>query len=186
MIEPHWFFFSGMGFFALFAGGLQKMINKNAFIGRTLTACVIILFIVFSWDYNARWKSQESYSRFWLFLNKGDWTPYYGLGRALMDKGDYAGAAGWFLDGLTRCGMVTVEYASDLGHVLDRLGHDDDALRYLNTAIRIDKNYSLTYHYLGLYLAKRGHHAEAQENFRMSVALDPGNSPSSAYLERTR
>ena len=44
----------------------------------------------------AKWESQEIYSRYWLSLNKGNWTPYDALAKSLMDKGDYRGVVKCF------------------------------------------------------------------------------------------
>ena len=91
IIEPHWFYFSESGFFVLLAWFLLTMARKNSFIGGALGVGVILLFFIHCWDYNAKWKSQEIYSRYWLSLNKGNWTPYDALAKSLMDKGDRQG-----------------------------------------------------------------------------------------------
>ena len=96
IIEPHWFYFSEVGFFILLAGLILTMARKSPVIGGIFGGCVILLFLVHSWDYNTKWKSQEIYSRYWLSLNKGNWTPYSTLGESLMDKGDYQGAFACF------------------------------------------------------------------------------------------
>ena len=99
-----------------------------------------------------------------------------------MDKGDYLGATKCFLLGYKRLNYAGVQIAADLGHCLDMLGFDRDALYYLGIAAKWDSHYALTYHYFGLYCSKRGNFVEAQRAFKKAVELDPKFSPSYAYL----
>lgn len=185
IIEPHWFYFSQVGFFVLLGWFLLTMVRKNHFMGGALGVSVILLLLIHCWDYNAKWESQEKYSLYWLSLNSGNLTPYYGLGRSLMDKGDYLGAKTCFLSGFKRLNYTSVQMAADLGHCLDMLRDDKEALNWLNAAAALDSHYALTYHYLGLYCNKRGNFAEAQEAFKKAVELDPKFSPAYVYLENS-
>ncbi len=182
IIEPHWFYFSQVGFFVLSGWFLLAIARKNFFIGGVLTGSVILLLLISCWSYNSQWKNQEKYSLYWLSLNTGNLTPYYGLGRSLMDKGDYLGAKNCFWLGYKRLHYTHVQMVADLGHCLDMLGFDKEALYYLSVAAAWDRHYALTYHYFGLYCNKRGNFAEAQKAFKKAVELDPKFSPSYAYL----
>lgn len=44
--------------------------------------------LVLLWQGHAPWRDEESYSRYWLQLNTLNWTPYHGLGRAHLRRGD--------------------------------------------------------------------------------------------------
>ena len=185
IIEPHWFYFSSMGFFVLMAVVLKKIIEKNVKAGIILVGGVATLLMYFNWDLNTKWSTQELYCSYWLSLNPGNLTPYYGLGRSLMDQGDCANAAKIFQVGHNRLHMLSLELTADMGHCMDVLGDDQKASDYLNTALRMDPNYALTYHYIGLYFNKRNKLERAQDYFRKAVVLDPKFSPSYAYLQKS-
>ena len=116
IIEPHWFYFSESGFFVLLAWLILAMARKNPIIGRLLGASVILLFFIHCWDHNTKWKSQEVYSRYWLSLNKGNWTPYSALAESLMDKGDYQGVAACIT------GLADLHGNEHLAYVYNNLG----------------------------------------------------------------
>lgn len=183
MIEPHWFYFTQIGFFVLLAWALLAMVRKNFVLGSVFGGIVILLLLIYCWSYNAQWKTQEKYSLYWLSLNTGNLTPYDGLGRSLMEKGDYQGAATSFSVGYKRLDYGTPQMAAAWGHCLDMLGQDKVALYWLRQASIVDSQYALTYHYIGLYYYKRGNFAEAQKAFKKAVELDPKFSPSRAYLK---
>lgn len=100
-IEPHWFYFSSFGFFLLLADGILSL--KGKINGKVWG---VILLVVFGWNLfflrqnNVQWKSQESYCRYWISLNQGNMTPFYGLGKALLAKGDYPAALELFEKGM--------------------------------------------------------------------------------------
>ena len=182
-IEPHWFYFSQIGFFVLIGSVLLALARKSLLVGGVCGISVIFLLLIGGWSYNSRWKSQETYSIYWLSLNPGNLTPYYGLGSSLMDKGDYLGARDCFWSGYERLKYTNIQMAADLGHCFDMLGVDQVAWKWLSTASKWDDHYALTYHYIGLYFNKRGKLLEAQKAFEKSVELDPKFSSSYGYLK---
>jgi hypothetical protein len=177
IIEPHWFYFSQIGFFVLLAGLVLMMVRKNFLIGGVLGGVVILFYLMNCWSYNDQWKTQEKYSLYWLSLNTGNLTPYYGLGQALMDRGDYKQAATLFSVGYKRLNYGTAQMASDWGHCLDMLGYDKEALSWLKEGISKDSQLAITYHYLGLYYQRKGNLLEAQKAFKKAIELDPTFSP---------
>jgi len=183
IIEPHWLYFTEFSYFVLLAWVLRSVVRKNFIVGAALSASVIFLLLVYCWTYNMEWKNQEKYSLYWLSLNKGNLTPYYGLGHSLMEKGDYLGAATSFGEGYGLLDYGTPQMAADWGHCLDMLGYGKMSLYWLKQAVQKDKEYALTYHYVGLYYKKRGNLLEAQRAFKLAVKLDPRFSPSRAFLK---
>jgi len=184
IIEPHWFYFSQIGFFVLLGWVLLTMVRKSHLIGGVFTGSIILLLLVYSWSYNALWENQEKYSLHWLSLNTGNLTPYYGLGRSLMEKGEYREASQVFLLGTQRLNYAHSPLAADLGHCFDMLGDDKSALNWFGLAVKWDSRYALTYHYYGLYFNKRADFSKAQEEFKKSVELDPKFSLSYPYLKK--
>ena len=176
IIEPHWFYFSEIGFFILLGLAFKMMIQKNAKIGWALTLGVILWLVVSCWEYNSKWEDQETYSRYWLSLNDGNLTPYYGLGKSFMDRGDYANAARLFAAGYNHLNLLDFDMAADWGHCLDVLGKDQDASDLLYTAKKMDPRFARTRYYIGLYFLKHGHPEKAQQAFQKVMELDPKNA----------
>ena len=184
LLEPHWFYFSEMGFFLFAAAFLMKVVRKHARIGIGIVVVLIGILVVLAWDYNSKWQTQEKYSRYWLSLNTGNLTPYYGLGWSLMDKGDCRGAVEAFQNGIAALNTNNVYLLADAGHCFDVLGEDSAAAFFLNAATKEGPDYAMTYHYMGLYLMKRKDQIGAVRMFKKAVELDPKFSPSRPYLEK--
>ena len=172
-IEPHWFYFSSMGIFVLLGKCLQVIISKNKRMGSLLAVGVVCAFVILSWEHNSKWKTQGTYSKYWLSLNRENLIPYCGLGRSLMDRGDYAGAIRAYQEGTKHLNLMTVPIAADMGHCWDMLGNDREALYFLIMAIRENRSYALGYQYLGHYYDRRGNSYPAEKAFKVAVALDP-------------
>jgi hypothetical protein len=184
LLEPHWFYFSQMGFFLFLAAFLMRLIRRHGQIGIFLCVVLVGILVALAWDYNSKWQTQEKYARYWLSLNRGNLTPYYGLGRSLMDQGDCVGALKAFQDGISTLNTNTVYLLADKGHCLDVVGEDNRSAFFLNSAMAEDPGYAKTYYYVGLYLIKRGDRVNALREFQKAVELDPKFSPAWEYLKR--
>jgi tetratricopeptide (TPR) repeat protein len=173
-----------MGLFLLAASVLMAIVRRHAKAGIAFIVVLACILAALAWDYNAKWQTQEKYSRYWLSLNIGNLTPYYGLGRSLMDQGDCAGAVKSFQEGIRILNTNNVYLLADAGHCFDVLGEDGAAAFFLNAATKEGPDYAMTYHYMGLYLMKRSDKAGAVRMFEKAVELDPKFSPSRDYLEK--
>lgn len=172
-IEPHWFYFSEFGFFVLAAWALLALMKKSPLAGRIAAACVIGFLLVWGWQNNTEWRSQESYSRYWLSLNGGNLTPYYWLGRTYLERGDCRHASQVFERGYGFVHTISYNLAADWGHCMDVLGRDQQAYDLLYTAKMLDPQYALTRYYIGLHFLKQGRHDLARQAFQNALTLDP-------------
>lgn len=100
-IEPHWFYFSSYGFYLLFAHcWLQLKQHVRPSFWMTLTAALLLSYSLLLLNLNTRWNNQETYCRYWISLNKGDFTPYYGLWHAMKLQGKDAEAKYFYTEGI--------------------------------------------------------------------------------------
>lgn len=68
----------------------------------------------------------------------------------------------------------SAEYHNLLGDTYDELGQFDEAEKYLRSAIKMDKNYALGHHDLGVFLSRRrGLKEEALAAFDQALKIDP-------------
>ncbi len=63
-----------------------------------------------------------------------------------------------------------------LGQALDVLGHEDEALKYCQLAVKIDPNYPAGQFFLGEVLWKKGQVAQALNHLQLAVQTAPDNS----------
>ncbi|MDE1921708.1 MAG: hypothetical protein KGI24_09760, partial [Candidatus Omnitrophica bacterium] len=102
-------------------------------------------------------------------------TPYYGLGRVFMDRGDYGKAAHIFETGYRHLHVLDLDLAADWGHCLDVLGKAQKASDLLYTAKLMGPRSAITEYYIGLYFLKRGHPELAKQAFQKVMKWYPEN-----------
>ncbi len=175
IIEPHWFYFSSIGFFALAAYLFLSWKEKLGLrIWMTVIASLIVLNIFLLRENNKLWKDQKTYCEYWLKLNpRRNLTPYYGLGKAYMNKKDYAKAAYYFQKGIDEVNYSNIFVLSDLGYCYLALGNETSAQKMLEAALNEDINYSYTYHYIGLLALEKNNPSGVVQAFSKAVQLYP-------------
>ena len=182
IIEPHWFYFSSLGFFLLLASGiltLRKWVRSTGWI--LIVFCILVTGLLMVRHSNTHWKDQETYCRYWLSINGGDWTPYWGMGRSLLEKGHYQGAVSYFEEGLY-VNRYSPRILADLGYAYFKVGDYDAGVQACRAALRLDPTYSVAYHYMGqIFLATRAYR-EAKIAFSNAFRLNPWSVSSYRYL----
>jgi hypothetical protein len=164
MIEPHWFYFSSLGFFILLAGGILWLKQKMT---RTFWKyCISLLFVfyfVLLQDNNLQWRTQESYCRFWISQNAANMTPYYGMGQVMLAHGKGAQAIEYFEKGLKVSQRHSAYILADIGYGYFLKGDYRQALMQYEAAIKQEPHYSVTYYYLALLKWRQGDHVGAEQ-----------------------
>jgi tetratricopeptide (TPR) repeat protein len=97
-----------------------------------------------------------------------------GLGELAVKKGDMAAAQNYFSDTLA----VSPEdeaAAYNVGEMLFSNQKSDEAIKYLELAIQIKKDWSKPYYKLGFVYLNKGDYAKSLEYFNKFIALDPEN-----------
>jgi tetratricopeptide (TPR) repeat protein len=185
IIEPHWFYFSSIGFFMTLAYCFLSV--RERFGSRVF---VILLILVLSvWGYlvreqNKQWRDQETYCRYWLSLNRKNLTPYYGLGKALLKKGEFQQAIQYFREGITTTTIYNPMILADMGYAEWRAGHNENAMHYFTLVLKLDPQYAQTHYYLSQYYLSQNDYQPAIESLQRAVALYPRNEDYSQLLSQ--
>ncbi len=172
IIEPHWFYFTSIGFFILAATlliDLKNLVGKRLWIG--LLAAVMIFNMVALRGNNARWTDEETYCRYWLSLNTGNLTPYFGLGRTLNQQQRYSEALQVLEQGMQSSRYHNVMILAEIGYAYLQNNQPDQALDYIRQALQMDFNYSVTHYYLGLYYERLREYDKARQAINKAILL---------------
>ncbi len=187
IIEPHWFYFSSFGFFLFLSSVLLKWMGKIKvkMIG-ALSVLGVLLFLFFCLQQNnASWKDQETYCRYWLSLNGRNMTPYYGLGKSLTQKGEYAEAIKYFEKGLKTTAYHSAFIYADIGYAYFLKGDNQQAAERYSIALGEDPQYSVTYYYSGLLFLKEKQFDQAKKAFSRAHELYPKDERYLKYATAT-
>lgn len=174
MIEPHWFYFSSIGFFVLIAAGLFNLKKRISFFVWVLLMVTIMLFCLESTRFhNRQWQDQEAYCQYWISLNKNHNTPYRGLGYAFLERGNYFRAAEQFQKSLMISPDVNARLFASYAYALYCSGSEERGMFYLQQAFWMEPQYALIHYYWGYIFLKQNRLIEAEKAFRNAMILNP-------------
>ncbi|MEE8349359.1 MAG: tetratricopeptide repeat protein, partial [Acidobacteriota bacterium] len=187
LIEPHWFSFSSFGFFLMVSNGLVSVTKKmRGWLGAVLISSLLLTSLLTVREANTKWRDQETYCRYWLSLNVHNLTPYYGLGKSRLEKGDCVEAIQLFERGLLFSKYSHEQLSTDLGIAYACVGSDERAAKAYNGALKINSRYSVAHHHQALLALKHGAHREALLGFSNALRMNARSESSYEYLLAVR
>lgn len=161
-IEPHWFYFSSIGFYIFASYFLLSFIKKARFFGYTLIAASVLSLSWMTVHNDQQFINEESYCRFWLSQNKGCFAPYTGLFRVLVDKGEYRLAVALIVEESIILNATDPWAYPRLAYSLLCLGDTRLSTMFLNRALNLGLIGADAYYYYALYYNKTGNREQAQ------------------------
>jgi tetratricopeptide (TPR) repeat protein len=184
MIEPHWFYFSSIGFFMLVAYVLLKIkdLLRNTKIWPGLGVVLVVALLGLLHENNRHWKTQESYCRYWLSFKLTNATPDYWLGKTLLKQNNYAEAIRRFKETIRKNRYASDFVLADLGYAYLLQGERNKALENLKFAIRRNPKYSVSWFYLGVLYFREGQWEKSFKAFQKAYVLYPQGKQYKDYL----
>ena len=183
MIAPYWFYFSSIGFFWVFAAGIVSM-TKHYRIRRIIITMMIGGFLLSHlWMANQKWKNQETYCRYWLSQNRLNLTPYYGLGRSLLEQEEFREAKFYFREGIQTTQIYNPMILADLGLAELNLKNYDNAAHYFKKVLELDPGFAQNHFYLSQYFHTMRDHHNALAAIDRAIALYPENKMYKKFKE---
>ncbi len=174
MIEPHWFGFSSIGFFALMSSMLvyiRKHLNDKAWLG--LICIPILLNISLTRKSNVFWFDGYTYSSYWHRLNELNGAPTAFLIRKeieLLDKG------------LNPRLYADCSEVANLAHLFFRVEESDTAIKYYEMALDMDEGCIYALYGLGLVVDDMGNSKKAEQFMLKALSYRPNFPPLYEFL----
>ena len=191
IIEPHWFFFSCIGFFILLSQFLvftKLYINKKVWL---LFLCALLMFFgIKTREYNVVWRNQKSYSQYWLTISPNNHYPNFWLANTYFNERNYSKARLFFTRALIN-GFMDWEVYVNLGLIEQELGDLDRAKHYFNQALRVHPLSAIAYNNLGIIFKEQNNIPKAQNFFVRAIELnyyllEPRLNLAAIYEERQK
>ncbi len=94
VVEPHWFFFSSLGFFLFVGLVIRKILMSSERAAVRVVTMILIVVLTGFWygktqAYNQLWRTQESYCRYWLTISPDFYFPNFWLARDLFEQNKF-------------------------------------------------------------------------------------------------
>ncbi|MCC6758764.1 MAG: glycosyltransferase family 39 protein [Candidatus Omnitrophica bacterium] len=157
MIEPHWFYFSSIGFFLIVARGLLWLKDTMTFrLWAVLVGVWLGAYIVLLQNNNSHWLTQERYCKYWIAKNPANTTPFYGLGQVALARKDTVQAVAYLEKTLKMSRYHSAFITADLGYAYVLSGETDKAVEMFKVALETDPKYSVTFYYIALLKWQQG------------------------------
>jgi tetratricopeptide (TPR) repeat protein len=186
-IEPHWFSFSSIGFFWIVAEyfkDLQKRIRMALWCGAL--AVVLLSWWVLLAETNDHWQNEETYCRFWIARNPYNITPYYGLGKSLNSRGEFAQAEQVLLTGIQINGYPSPSYMAELGYANLMMGRVQIAGDIIRNLLVKEPANARIHGLAGEYFVYIGQFQQAENAYLNALQFYPGHKPFEIRLAQIR
>jgi len=176
-VEDHLQYLAGMGPLALVGSGVvwfsTTVIPKRAWLQSSLTAGVLLLLGILSWQRVWVYQSDETLWTDNLAKNANCWVGNNQLGLALVDKGQIDEAIEQYKRALQSNPAYSVSY-NNLGIALAQKGQLDEAIEQYQKALEINPAFYECYNNFGIALARKGQVDEAIERYNKALEINPG------------
>jgi len=146
---------------------------KATWASRGIVCAAIIVCMFWTMDRNRVWQNEIALHRDTVAKSPSKARPYYGLGRALAEQGNYREAVN-MLQEAVRLDPGYVQARNRLGSALAMLGESEGAAAQFHKVIELDPGYVGAYFNLGKYYENKSDYAAAAALFRHAAALSPG------------
>ncbi|MCE0521637.1 MAG: tetratricopeptide repeat protein [Methylacidiphilales bacterium] len=187
----HFLYLPMIGLIGLIVAGLDHAAGQmpRAFRswGAGAAAIVIFLLALESHSYAKNFASQEALYSYAVRFNPGCPLARENLGRALLKRGDIAGAKDQF-EAALQLDPRYVDGHFDLGTTLMESNRLPEAVAQFDEAIRLDPRDADAYDNLGATLMQLGRTSEAMDYFRQAIAISnfaqPHNDLGNALVQQ--
>ena len=190
VVEPHWFYFSSMGYFLFLAVALFNLKSKiNQKIWVIFFSSLLVFYGLISRSYNVLWQNTRVYCRYWANENPKNPLANLHLAMSYAKEGDFAAAMIYGKKLLENKYYAPTAY-NILGLMYGQSGDHDRAKEYFIKAIEESKGSegidvaTSAYINLGVTYALQKEFKKAEEAFLISRKLDPESTDAARNLAR--
>ncbi len=173
VIEPHWLFFSAIGFFIFIAFLLIDIDKKLPFhMAKVLMVLLLSVYVVSSRIHNYMWSSEKRYCQFWLKSFPHHSTGMFFLAKAYMGEGDLKDARALFKQLLT--GRTTDwDIYLNLGLMDLSEGNISSAIQFFQRSAQLNPQGAVIYNNWASALMKIENSEGARQLLLKAVELNP-------------
>lgn len=172
LVEPHWFVFAAIGFFALVGLLLERIEPMRR--RKTVAIVVISILVILSWRNNHLWSQEIPYYQAWLKEAPQFRAVRYFLGLAYTRRGEFDKAYAEFEQSLFGRPKDWMAYL-ELGQIDLKRRDWERAKENIGNAYRLQSGHSGVLNAVGALLYKSGKMGESKEFFERAIASNPGN-----------
>lgn len=172
IIEPHWLFFSSIGFFTLLSFIFLRI--KSAFnniIFYVLLTIFCVFYITSTRHYNFLWGNQIRYCQYWTSILPKNTFPNHWLALSYMKEDNYPKAKKYYKV-LAKKNVKRAEVYGCLGIIAFDEKKYTQALEYFLKSLEINPKSATTHYNLGLTYLKLKNTIQAKKHLTKTLEID--------------
>ena len=172
----------------------SKLPTSNIALRTFCHVCLALVCLALTYrtmERNRDWSDTETLFRQAVKIVPQNAKAYAYLGKALKDRGEYGRALEAYRTALQLYPEFggRGDFNAGYGDVLVQMGRVDEGIHALETAVRVDPEWSATRYNLGLAYVRQRRYEDAEAQWRRALALNPRsphihNSLSRLFIER--
>lgn len=168
VVQPHWLFFSSIGFFICMGHLLAQVPKKLCLILVLILGCI---FILGSHRHNARWSSEHRYCSYWLGISPNNFWPNFWLGHDYLSRNELRHAQ-FFFERAAHTPYKKKVVLGNLGIIALKQEKFSLAEAYFHQVLRLDPRDAQTHYYLGKIYRQLRQYQLAKIYLNKSLELD--------------
>ncbi len=172
IIEPHWFFVASLGFFlgiAIVFNRCKKRLGRVALFSFWIVAG---LWMFATTQYNALWRTQKTYCRYWLEIAPDNHGPNFWMAHSYMEEGNFPLAREYFRRALVG-GFMDWQVYANWGLMAYMEGDGQKALQEYAKAASLYPRSGVIHNNVGLVFKERGEWEAAEKAFQNAIQDEP-------------
>ena len=171
VIEPHWFYFSSMGFFLLLALGFKTATSRLSQVAAFLIL-MSLGFYLFAWTqfYHHIARAESTYCQFWLSQSPKNQIPLFRLGVLAQTPNE---AKSYFEKNLSYGDYQIEKTYNNLAFIAFNEGDTTRARAYVQEAIKLNPQYASAHNLLGTIHMRQQSYAAGEKAFLLALELNP-------------
>ena len=184
IIQDRYLYLPSIGFCYLIAIAILQLARKRAALAVALSVVVLLAFGASTILQNRVWHDSVALWQRAVYYSPNSWSTHYNLGLAYLVLKQYEPARNELVEA-KRLYQGNANVYNNLALAQAGLGHADEAIANLKTALALDPHLLEAHNNLGALLYERGDYAPAKLEFSRALERDPSSGSARFNLART-
>lgn len=180
VIQPHWLFFSAIGFCVMIA---ELLLHLRRALAIAFLLILVITYGLTTRHYNELWSSEESYGLYWISVSEKNFWPNFWIGHYYL-KNNQLDRAEYYYNQILGQRFMQNEVRGNLGIIGLRQGQLKKAQSHFETLLNLNYANAETHTYLGDIYLRQKEFKKSEYHLKAAMHFDSYlRTPKEVYIK---